>query len=280
VVLILIAGLVCSTVAAEPDDRARKIANEAKAAADSIKGQAAALVSLAWLEKPHDPEVAAFARAELVAFGAHGLGAMKDVLPRVDPVFAGDVTATLISARRTSMANLPPDYIPALEEAVWTGSPEAQRLAIPELAMHRYGPAVLACIDAALENPANMELVVRSLGTFRSDRARFFLEEVLLDGPDDLRAPAAQSLAAIGGQALTPLRNATRHANPAIRRPAILALIPDSGIDDLTVLYEYMGSFSDDDPRILEAIRDRARLLEALLEQQLDEESASPGPGG
>ena len=63
-----------------------------------------------------------------------------------------------------------------------------------------------------------------------------------------------------------------------MRHTAIRSLIPVSRVDDLTVLYEYIGRFGDEDEKIEAMVRQHASMLELVLEQQLDEESASPTP--
>ena len=50
--------------------------------------------------------------------------------------------------------------------------------------------------------------VVGTLGSMRSEEARFWLEKVMIEGPPELRAAAASSLAQIGASALAPLKNA------------------------------------------------------------------------
>jgi hypothetical protein len=254
----------------------RRRLDEVKRRADSIPGQAHALAATAWPDEVTDPELAAAARGDLVDFGQHGFPALLRAMSRVQRRYTGDVTAVLIQARRRNLANLPPAYLPALEDAVWYGSTDARRLAIPELAAYRYGPVLMACIDAALEDPALLPLVVRESARFGDDRARFFLEGVLTEGPDALRPQAAESLAIIGGRAMGPLRDAALAESPLVRRPAIRALLPAARVDDLTVLYEYVARHGEEDAEMVERVREQAQRLEEALERQLDEESASP----
>jgi hypothetical protein len=276
------AGLVLLALIALPAaaerDRAKEVLTQAKLTAGSIKGQADALTRLAWPEGPVDSEVAAAARADLIDFGHHSLGALRQAMRRVDATYTADVTATLIQARQRSMTGIPADFLPALDEAVWRGSPDAQRLAIPVLAQHQFGPALMACIDAAIEHPGLTETVLRALAVFKDHRARYYLTEILLNGSDEQRPLAANALAQTGGLAMTPLRDAVFSEDAAIRLVAIRALIPVSRIDDLTLLYEYAGRFPDDGEPVLESVRERTALLESLLEQVLDEESASTDP--
>jgi HEAT repeat protein len=277
--LIALVLLAVTQVAAAEESEARKIVNRAKAEAGSIEGQAEALARLAWPAGPYQPDVAALAREELVLFGEHGLAALRAAVERVDPLYSADVTAALIDARRLVRSGIPPDYLPALEEVVWSGSPDARRLAIPELAKVQYTLATLACIDSAIDDPSLRGLVVRSLARFKDEGARFYLEEILLHGPDDLRETAARSLAQIGGEAKQPLHTAVLSPDPVVRLPAIRGMIPFLRMDDLNVLYEYVAQFPDDDEEILAEVRAKAQVLEQIFEQELDRESASPPPG-
>lgn len=272
--------LAAPCLGATDEDDPKTIVNRAKLEAGSIEGQAEALARLAWPAGPYDPEVAALAREELVQFGEHGLAALRAAAERVDPLYSADVTAALIDARRQVRSGLPPDYLPALEEVVWSGSPDARRLAIPELAKIQYTLATLACIDTAIDYPTLRALVVRSLARFKDEGARFYLEQILLDGPDELREPAARSLAQIGGEAKKPLHLAVLSPDPVVRLPAIRGMIPFLQLDDLNVLYEYVAQFPDDDEEILSEVRAKAQVLEQIFEQELDQESASPSPGG
>jgi hypothetical protein len=274
--LVAISGPALSATA---DDEPRTVIRQAKAEAGAIRAQAKALTMLAWPDQGRpDPQVAALARAELVDFGSHSMQALRAAMHRVDPLYSADVLTTMIQARRRITENDPPEYISTLEDALWIGSSEARRLAIPELALYRYGPALMACVDTAIEYPGLRKIVIRNLGDFRNHRARFYLEEVLLEGPAELRPLAADSLVRIGGLALVPLHGAALAENPEVRIPAIRALTPAAGVDDLTTLYEYLARFPDDDEILLGEIRSRAELLESVLEQRMDFDSASPSP--
>jgi hypothetical protein len=257
----------------------RDVVLKAMAEAGDIDAQAEALTRLAWPEQgPPDSQVAALARAELIDFGSYSVSALRSAVLRVDPIYSADVVVTLIQARLRVREGTPAGYVSALEDTLWLGSPDARRVVIPELASHRFTPALMACVDTAIQFPGLQSLVVRSLGEFRDHRARFYLEEVLLEGPEELRSLAAGSLARIGGLALAPLHDAALSPDPGIRLPAIRALTPVSRIDDLTTLYEYLGRFPQDDETLREEVRSRSALLEAALEQRMDIESASPSP--
>lgn len=271
-------ALVCGAVLAQDAEEAAARLSEAKAKAASIPEQASNLAELAWPATPDDPLLSSMARAELVGFGAHGFSALHQAMSKVDRLYTGDVAAALIESRRQNLANIPSSFFPALVDAVWYGSTDARRLAIPELALYQYRPALLACIDAGLEDPGLLELVIRSTARMGDDRARFFLEGIMLGKKPGLSALAAESLATIGGRALAPLRDAALSDNPALRQSAVPALLPVSSIDDLAVLYEYLGKFPGDDEAVIERVRVRAELLEKVLEERVDDESASPAP--
>lgn len=275
----LVALVLLAAAADSRAEEAQAVISRAKAEAGSIAAQAEALAKLAWPENGRpDPRLAPLARAELVEFGQHGLAALCDMLRRVDPVFSADVLLALTEARRRITEGVPPEYVPGLQEAVWRGSADACRIAVPELALYRSGPALLACIDRAVEEPALRPTVIRALGEWGDHRARFYLEEVLLRGPAELRPLAAASLAKIGGPAMLPLHGAALSPDPGVRTDALRALIPASGIDDLTTLYEYLDRFPDDDEVLRAEARSRCELLESVLEQRLEFDSASPSP--
>jgi hypothetical protein len=259
-------------------ERALERLEQAKAAAKSIPEQGLALADLAWPAKPEDPLVSSLARAQLVEFGSHGFPALHHAMTNVELRYTADVTAALIESRRKALVDIPPNLLPALEDAVWFGSSDARRLAIPELALYQYRPALLACIDAGLEDPTLLELVIRSVARMGDDRARFFLEEVLLAEDQNQAAMAAEAMATIGGRALAPLRDAVLSEDETVRGNAIAALLPVASIDDLAVLYEYLAKFTADDEAMIGRVRERAALLEQVLEERLDYDSASPAP--
>jgi hypothetical protein len=106
-------------------------------------------------------------------------------------------------------------------------------------------------------------------------RARFFLEEMMLEGPPDARGQAAAALARIGGPARYPLKLAIRSDDPEVRLIAVQALLPVATTDDISTLHEYAYNHPDDDPGILEAVRASALMLEEALARQAEAESAS-----
>jgi hypothetical protein len=279
-----IAGIICTVAAAAApsigSDRqsAQEIVNRAKAAAPSIRAQAETLVRLAWLDDHGDAMVASLAREQLVQFGIHSTKALYTALPRIDLVFTADVTLTLIESRRLVGSGSPHEFIAALEQAIWFGSVDAKRLAIREIKRFGYRPAMLPIIDAAVEYPELAEQVIKVLGHFGDDRARIYLGQQLLEADPATRLLAADSLARIGGMAIQTLREATFSPDEGIRHAAIEALVPHTSLSDLTILHEYVYMHPDDDPEILEMVRDRAMLLESLMDDSLEFDPLSPAP--
>jgi hypothetical protein len=266
--LVALCATAATTGAAGEEPDPRQVLNRAKAAAGSISKQADALVDLAW---GHDDAlVRAAARDELVKFGSHALPALRRALPRVDPLFQGDVTATLIEARRRNRSGNPPDYMPALDEAIWFGSVEARRLAIIELSRYPFPPAVLTTIDAVHEFPELTLTGLRALGRMRNERARFFLRRVLLHGEPRYQRVAAQALGLVGETGIPVLRELLAASEPSVREAAVFAFLPYATPDDIAALREYVGLHDGDDPAVLDAIRERVLELEAAI--------GGPGP--
>jgi HEAT repeat protein len=152
---------------------------------------------------------------------------------------------------------------------------DAKRLAMVELARYRFPLATLPMIDAAYEYPRLRPSVIRTLGQQGDDRARHFLGELMMSGDPDFLYQAAEALATIGGRAIDTLREATTSPDPTLRGAAIEALMPVSGVDDLTILYEYVASYPEDPPERLDLVLQRAAQLEAMLEARQDVDAAS-----
>jgi hypothetical protein len=262
--------------ASEPDGEHAdpgRVVREAVAKAKSIPAQAEALALLAWPDDAvADSQVSALARQQLVGFGDRGLQALQERLVAADIRFTADITSAIVETRLVVTAGLPPQYIPSLYDAVWFGSLDAKRLAMLELAEYRFPPAMLAFVDAAYEHPELTEIVIRSLKRLGDDRSRHYLGQLLLSGDPDYLDLAAEALAAIGGRGIEILRDATASPRPEIRGAVIDALVPVSGVDDLTILYEYVAQFPDDDSQRIDLVLQRAAQLESMLEarQELD----------
>ncbi len=249
--------------------------DQAKAGKSTSHARARALSLLAWppsMDLP-DPRISAAARWQLVGFGDKGMRALRQQVREAKPRYQADVVATIIEARRNSPSGpTPPDYLPALEEAIWFASPDAKRLAMIEISRYMFPPAVSSTIDAMHLHPELIEISIETLARLRDRRARFFLLQVLEGARPDRRLQAAGALARIGDHAVYALRLAAKSEDPAVRRAAIDALLPVANPDDLTLLHEFVGLRLDEDGELLERIRQRAIELERELEQSYEQE--------
>jgi HEAT repeat protein len=196
---------------------------------------------------------------------------LYDALTTVDIRYTADVVSTLMQSRSKMTSGSPNEYIAALEQAIWFGSVDAKRLAIKEISRFKYRPAMLPIIDSAIEYPVLNRQVITALGKLGDARARFFLDGHLRGKDPILRKQAAECLATIGGNAIETLREAISSNEDDIRHAAIEALVPHTTLNDLTILHEYAYMHPEDDPKILALVRDRAILLETLMEQGIDE---------
>jgi HEAT repeat protein len=254
-------------------DEIDEILRAAKRGTKSVEEQATALARLAWpSERPVNHHVAHGARKQLAGYGEYGLEALRNAIPAVDPIYRADVVATLLEAGRRIATGQPPNLLPAFEEALWYGSVEAQRLAMREIAQLRFDRGMLPIVDAVHEAPILLRSAVLSLGRLRDARSRFFLDSVLRAeetplGDPRTRAAAADALAALLGDGTPLLRAATRSERLEVRRTSVAALVPVSGLEDLTVLHEYLANHPDDDPHVLRLVEKRVRLLESLIDQ-------------
>jgi hypothetical protein len=279
---LMFAGIACAALPAvspalgtEPPEAVR-IVMKAKADAVAIPAQAEALVRLAWFDEQENSQAAALARDELVKFGKNGLRALFDSLTEVDIRYTADIVATLIASRKRMITGSPTKYIATLEQAIWFGSVDAKRLAIKEITRFKYSPALLPIMDSAIEHPTLTGIVIDSLSKMGNDRARFFLDGQLRGGDPVIRARAAECLSSIGNNAIQTLREATSSEDVGVRHAAIEALLPRTTLNDLTILHEYIYMHPEDDPRILGLVRDRAILLESMMEQGEESDLFSP----
>jgi hypothetical protein len=161
----------------------------------------------------------------------------------------------------------PQDLLRGLYEALWYGDVEARRIAMAACARHGHPSLLLPILDAVHDHPELLRPAIDSLGQLRDARARFFLNDVLLAGGADGER-AAGALALIGGPALDLLREATRSTDASLRTTAVLALLPYAGLDDLTVLHEYVGRNAQDPSEVLRRVRERVTALETILDEQ------------
>jgi hypothetical protein len=246
-----------------------------KSEAGSVPNQAIALTELAWSADPGDPTVIWLARQQLVEFGENGLTALRRAIHTAPKHMQADVVSAIMEARSSVSAGLPQVYLPALEEALWFGSFEARRLVIPELAAHRYRPALITLMDAAIEFPALTDSVTNALAIYGNDKSRHYLLGLMRDGTMEQGLGAADALAQIGGRAMGTLREAVRDESLQVRRVAMDGLLPISSIQDLSLIYDFVAANSDVDPDFMRRVIERAELLEVLLDRQHQAESAT-----
>ncbi len=244
-------------------------------AGSSPKLQGEALVRLAWpADEKRDPAIAARARQEIVGFGANGIAVLGDSVVTVPPKYRAEVVASIIESRQYFVGPFPPEYVPALEGALWFGTRDAKLLAFDELARMRDTGACLAIMDSAIDDPEILPRAIDTLGAIGDDRARFFLAENLNKGTPAVREHAAGALARIQGRALDPLRAAIRSDNRELREMSVRALLPVATEDQLGDLYEYAAARPQDDPALLSAVRDTTQQLERLLEVKRQADAA------
>lgn len=285
VIRLRLAGLALLAVAgtsslAVADDREEALVRmrAAVAAKPALADQATTLAHLAWPDdRAVNPPLAAAARAELVLYGDDAIPALRERLEGGPAVFSADVLSALLETRLVVLAGRPSDYVPTIDQALWTGSPEAVRLAMYSMREQQfYRPALLPMIDRGLEHPELLGVSIRNLAAFRDDRARFFLGEQLRSGPPDCRDPSARALATIGGLALETLRDAALSDNPELRASAIDALLPVTTVGELATLFEYLDRYATDDAARVGRVRERALHLDSLLQAHQASEAATP----
>ncbi|MDH3627529.1 MAG: hypothetical protein OES25_07720 [Acidobacteriota bacterium] len=233
------------------------------------------LAELAWPDPsvPRNAWVAFEAHKELIAMGESAVNGLARVVADVDPTQAGDVVLTIIAARTRQTSGVARSFLPAMDRAVWFGSLDARRLAIPQLAKRQSYGTLPACVDAALEEPSLLPLVIRSTVGFRRDSARHFLKTQLESGDAELRQLAAESLARIGGRARDTLREATLSDSLEIQESSLRAWLPLTGTNDITTLYEYLARRDEEEvDELMTLVGERAMFLEALLETEQEHE--------
>lgn len=269
-----------SVRAANEDDAtfdARAPVKQAMRQAGSIEAQAAALADLAWPIEPDtvDPRVRAAARRELVGFGVHGAPAIREVI-RSRPAASADAVAAIVEVRTDMQASLPPNYLETLDEALWFGSSEARLIAMQELGVLTRALNYLAIVDAAEEDPSLIGPAMSTLARMREPRSRFWLASFLNDDDRERRREAAATLAAIGGDALEPLKDGLASRDAELRALCARAIVPVARSTELTALYEYLDAFPDDDPEVVEAVRERALAIERAIDEWNDEQFEDP----
>jgi len=268
------------TVGADDLDPAQLVERTMREAG-GIPAQATALVALAWPPGgPRDHAVQYLARRQLVHFGHHSLAALRTAIREVDLPYKADATATLIEARRRNTHGIPPNYLTGLEDAIWFGSLEARRLGMIEVSRQFYPPAVLPMIDAIYAHPELTETGLKALSRMRDGRTRFFLRRVLTTADPRFKKLAATGLGDVGEAGLAILRELTKSVDREVREAAMIALLPHAKLDDLTLLYEYVTSNSEDDALVIDAVRERAQGFETFLEQMEYPDEMAPGGEG
>jgi len=286
-VLFLLCSVICGGNASLPavsgpppvNREAQQVLIDARAKAVEIPAQAAALVDLAWpVDGSGDPDVQQLARQELVGFGKHGLRAMRDRMKVVAPEYQADIVTAIIEAQRTARGDNSPDFLPALEEGIWFGSIEAQRVAMIEIANYPFPPAILSTIDAIHLRPELTIAGLQTLGNMGDARGRFFLRRVLVGGEPRYKSVAAKSLGMLGDQGVTVLRYEVRSQTQQTREAAMSVLLEFTTTDDLTMLYDYYGTHESDNPHLLDQIAKRAELLEQELMVMQEAAAASADP--
>ena len=268
-----VAALLLSSFAAMParaedpgeSERARLAVVRALESGANPLEQARQLVRIAWPAAPRDEAVSARARLELSSFGNHGMLALREAVNTVELGYTGEVVKTILGAASQTPNASSPDYVPALLDALWTGSREAKSLAMSRLGAGRVALAVQPMIDSALADPEIQPQVVDMLGRMRIASARFYLEAVMIEGPVALRPVAAASLAQIGGSALGPLKNALKSPDRETRTLAVRALIPAMTEFELGAVYEYLEAHGDDDPELRLALEASTRTIEKAI---------------
>lgn len=263
----------------DPQALALQRVDDAVREAVEIPAQARALARLAW-PPGGDPDpgsaVREIARARLIDYGRHGVAAVHEVV-RTQPADSADALAAFVEIRAGYEVGLPPNYLAVFDDALWFGSREARRLAMQELGAYGRAMNFLAIVDAAEEDPELTAVAVHTLGRLGNERARFWLSRQMSHQDADLRVSAAMALASIGGAALDPLASGTKSDDPAFRAMCVRALVPVAGPEQLTTLYEYLGTHEADDETLAAMVRERALALERAMDAWIESESAS-GP--
>jgi hypothetical protein len=241
--------------------------------------QARALTHLVWSEDdslPASPAVSANARQRLLGWGKRGMPIMREAMDWAHPRYSADIIACVIEAEASMKSGRSNSTNSTIDAAIWFGSTDAIRIAMAHYRLRPHLGSMLPIIDTAYDHPQLRLLVIESLRSLRSDKARFFLAEVLESGTAVERLRAADAMAHIGGRCLEYLRGWSLSDDPELRSIAVSALLPVANIADLTTLYEYIGLYPDEDPKLLARLITRAQDLEAAFEAQQEIDSASP----
>ena len=265
--LVLVAGALPVRAATLPS--AEEVARVDAAVASALASghdplqQARALCRLAWpLTGTRDEAVAAGARKALETFGTRYMYALQEAV-NISPVeYTDEIVRTLMIQQQDGPVSDMPELVPTLLDALWVGNQAAKARAIEALLAFRPALAVQPMIDAAIQYPELTGLVVNTLGRYRYEQARFWLEKIMIEGPEELRAPAASSLAQIRGAALGPLKNGLKAPDRATRVLAARALLASATEYELGAIYEYIERHADDDAVLTDSLKRTAERFE------------------
>lgn len=272
---LLVLAAAGSAGAALPEKEAWRVLQAELAKPENTDRTIETLVDLAWLRPGVDPSVAELARRRIPETGGDALFHLGRALDRVPKERTAEIAAALVATREYVTFGIHPNYAPALYTVLWVGDRKAKEIAIPQLARERVRAALLPLIDSAIDDPELTPLVLEAATQIGEDRARFWIEQVLLDPSGRWREQAASSLAKIGNKALGPLKNAMRSEDRALRLVAVRALLTAATDNELTALYEYLGAHPDDDPATIQGVKDAAARLERMLEERRAQDAAS-----
>jgi len=256
--------------------RARDAVTQALRSSDDPLQQARAVCRLAWpLTGERDAAVAAEARKTLETFGSRYMYALQEALNTSPVDYSGEIVHTLMIQQQQGRPSEMPELVPTLLDALWVGNRDAREQAIRALIAFRPGLAVQPMSGSAIEYPELNPLVVQMLGTYRYEQARFWLEKMMIEGPQELRAPAASSLAQIGGAALGPLKNGLKAPDRDTRVLAARALLAAATEYELGAIYEYLEHHGDDDAALTHSLKVTAEKFEQQIAARDAAEAAS-----
>jgi len=268
-------------IAIDPSDSPERIVkNAVRRMSHGYIGQSEVLARIAWPTVDRDPRLAVEARRILVEYGDHAMLAMKNSLRRAGKEHSADIIKAMNEAFEWVPYGIPVDYMPAMLEALWNGSPEARLLAMKTMTRHGASGGLLQIIDSAIEYPSLVPTAIECLGTLGNEKARFYLDSVLRGDNPEHRKAAAWALGNIRGEAHAVLVDAMKSDDPEIRKTAALAIIPVAGPSELTAMHEYVYRYPEDDPETVEAVREAAERLEIAIEEfRKSQQTEEPGLG-
>lgn len=266
-----------AAVAPSPEAIAAQAAvNKALSSSNDPLMQAQAVCRLAWpLDGHRDEAVAGVARKTMETFGSRYMFALQEALNISPPEYSAEIVHTLMIQQQQGRPTEMPELVPTLIDALWVGNRDAKEQAIRGLNAYRPALAVQPMIDSAIEDPSLAPMIVPILGAYRYEQARFWLEKMMIEGPQELRAPAAASLAQIGGAALGPLKNGLKAPDRDTRVLAARALLAAATEYELGAIYEYLEHHADDDAALTHSLKVTAEKFEQQIAARDAAEAAS-----